>query len=95
MEGAALRLGTCSFRHLGWSLHYLHDQHFWGGALFTDWLACGKLCFITDFEMIVMCVLENLFLKDIPVFWNISHGFAAIKLASNGNFTCLFPYDHI
>nr|XP_012635888.1 solute carrier family 12 member 8 isoform X4 [Microcebus murinus] len=35
-------MGASAVWDLGWCLHVLHDQHFWGCAFLEDWLAGGK-----------------------------------------------------
>ncbi|XP_029071012.1 solute carrier family 12 member 8 isoform X4 [Monodon monoceros] len=35
-------MGTSAVRDLGWCVHVLHDQHFWGCPFLEDWLAGGK-----------------------------------------------------
>ncbi|XP_053420379.1 solute carrier family 12 member 8 isoform X4 [Nycticebus coucang] len=35
-------MGASAVWDLGWCVHILHDQHFWGCAFLEDWLAGGK-----------------------------------------------------
>ncbi|XP_032336727.1 solute carrier family 12 member 8 isoform X2 [Camelus ferus] len=42
VEDPAVHVGASAVRDLGWCVHVLHDQHFWGGSLLEDRLAGGK-----------------------------------------------------
>ncbi|XP_063081187.1 solute carrier family 12 member 8 isoform X3 [Cavia porcellus] len=42
VEDPAVRVGAGAVRDLGWCVHILHDQHFWGCPLLKNRLAGGK-----------------------------------------------------
>ncbi|KAL6064664.1 hypothetical protein STEG23_025591, partial [Scotinomys teguina] len=42
VEGPVVHVGASAVWDLGWCVHILHDQHFWGCPFLEDRLAGGK-----------------------------------------------------